>query len=209
MYRTLRQELFRCDVDCVNHPDHCISERWPDRFHTAGQAIADDARPQCCRLYKQQAEALQTFGFVDAGYTGIHMDGMRDMLIEVRLSLGKGQTDADCWESKAPARNTTSGELLPDATRFPSGLKQLGDYIHSVGASFGLYTAESPLTCGGYPASADHEALDARTFAAWGVDYIKGDELNHAFCRRCTCRSVASVGSPKRFISHGCSGRLR
>lgn len=48
--------------------------------------------------------------------------------------------------------------------------------MHAKGATFGLYTAESPTTCGGYPASApDHEALDAKTFAAWGVDYLKVD----------------------------------
>jgi hypothetical protein len=34
---------------------------------------------------------------------------------------------------------------------------------------FGLYTAESPTTCGGYPASANHESLDAETFADWGI----------------------------------------
>jgi len=51
----------------------------------------------------------------------------------------------------------------------------LGEYLHSKGASFGLYTAESPSTCGGYPASANHEALDAKTFASWGVDYMKVD----------------------------------
>ena len=33
-------------------------------------------------------------------------------------------------------------------------------------------TAESPTTCAGYPASANHEQLDAATFADWGVDYL-------------------------------------
>jgi hypothetical protein len=43
------------------------------------------------------------------------------------------------------------------------------------GATFGLYTAESPSTCGGYPASATHEVLDAKQFMEWGVDYLKVD----------------------------------
>ena len=47
--------------------------------------------------------------------------------------------------------------------------------MHSKNATFGLYTAESASTCGGYPASANHEALDAETFASWGVDYMKVD----------------------------------
>jgi len=92
---------------------------------------------------------------VDFGYKGIHMD--------------------DCWEQKSPSRDPCTGELVPEPTRFPNGMKVLGDYIHSKNATFGLYTAESPTTCGGYPASADHEDLDAKTFASWGVDYMKVD----------------------------------
>lgn len=106
-------------------------------------------------LYKQQVDALSEGGYVEAGYTGIHMD--------------------DCWEEKHPPRDPKTGRLRPNATRFPSGLKELGEYIHSKGATFGLYTAESPATCGGYPASANNEALDADTFAEWGVDYLKVD----------------------------------
>lgn len=45
--------------------------------------------------------------------------------------------------------------------------------MHSKNATFGLYTAESPNTCGGYPASANDELRDAKTFAKWGVDYLK------------------------------------
>ena len=52
-------------------------------------------------------------------------------------------------------------------------MKALGDYIHARNGTFGLYTAESPRTCGGYPASANDERVDADTFARWGVDYLK------------------------------------
>ena len=51
-------------------------------------------------------------------------------------------------------------------------MKALGDYIHGKNLSFATYTAESSETCGGYPASANHEVLDAQTFAEWGVDYL-------------------------------------
>ena len=49
-------------------------------------------------------------------------------------------------------------------------MKALGDYVHAAGLSFAMYTAESTETCGGYPASLGYEALDAKTFAGWGVD---------------------------------------
>ena len=106
-------------------------------------------------MYKAQVDALADGGYVAAGYTGIHMD--------------------DCWENKNPSRDPDTGNLIPNATRFPSGLKALGDYMHGKGATFGLYTAESPHTCGGYPASANNEEKDAKQFAEWGVDYIKVD----------------------------------
>jgi len=107
------------------------------------------------QMYKGQTDALSADGYIKAGYTGIHMD--------------------DCWESKHPPRDPTTQKLAPNSTRFPSGLKALGDYMHAKGATFGLYTAESPTTCGGYPASANMETLDAQTFAEWGVDYMKVD----------------------------------
>ena len=56
----------------------------------------------------------------------------------------------------------------------------LGAYVHAKNLSFATYTAESPETCGGYPASANHETLDAETFAAWGVDYLKVDGCGDA-----------------------------
>jgi hypothetical protein len=107
------------------------------------------------RLYHQQADALVSQGFLEVGYNAIHMD--------------------DCWERKIPPRDLKTGRLVGDPTRFPSGMKALGDYYHSKGAKYALYTAESPHTCGGYPASANHEMTDAQTFADWGVDYMKVD----------------------------------
>ena len=34
------------------------------------------------------------------------------------------------------------------------------------------------MTCAGRPASGGHEAVDAATFASWGVDYLKEDSCN-------------------------------
>ena len=79
----------------------------------------------------------------------------------------------DCWEEKNPPRDPATNELAGDHIRFSSGMKALGDYVHAAGLSFAMYTAESPLTCGGFPASANNEVLDAKTFASWGVDYLK------------------------------------
>ncbi|MBP7557857.1 MAG: NPCBM/NEW2 domain-containing protein [Chitinophagaceae bacterium] len=76
----------------------------------------------------------------------------------------------DGWEAK---ERTKEGELLGNA-KFPD-FKRLSDYIHSKGLKFGIYSSPGPKTCGGYLGTYSHEAIDARTWANWGVDYLKYD----------------------------------
>ena len=56
-----------------------------------------------------------------------------------------------------------------------SGAQALGDHMHAQGVRFGTYTDEGWTTCKHYPGSQGHEEVDAATFAAWGVDYLKVD----------------------------------
>jgi len=106
------------------------------------------------KLYMEIADHLAADGFLDAGYKSVSID--------------------DCWENKSPARDS-QGKLAPDPSRFPSGFKALGDYMHAKGVSFGIYSDEGTKTCGGYPGSKGYEEIDAKTFAEWGVDYLKLD----------------------------------
>ena len=62
--------------------------------------------------------------------------------------------------------------IFADSSRFPAGLKALGDYMHGKGVYFGIYSDEGTMTCGGYPGSEYHELQDAKTLASWGVDYV-------------------------------------
>ncbi len=102
------------------------------------------------------AQACVKSGLADHGWTYINVD--------------------DGWEifgkSDRPKRSP-HGEILTNK-KFPN-MKTLGDSIHALGLKFGLYSSPGPLTCGGYTASYGHEAQDARTFAEWGVDYLKYD----------------------------------
>ncbi len=82
----------------------------------------------------------------------------------------------DGWEiygKSAEAKRKPDGEIRPNK-KFPD-MKKLGDEIHALGLKFGIYSSPGPLTCGGYTASYGHEFRDARTFAKWGVDYLKYD----------------------------------
>jgi len=74
------------------------------------------------------------------------------------------------------ASRASDGQLMADPNKFPAGMKSLADYIHSKGLLFGLYTDAGEQDCDSAgPGSKGHEKLDAQTFAAWGVDFMKED----------------------------------
>ena len=101
---------------------------------------------------RQIADAMVDSGMKDAGYTYLVID--------------------DGWMAKSRDGN---GNLVADPIKFPSGMKAVGDYLHSKGLKFGLYEDRGHLTCQGLPGSFRHEQADMNTFASWGVDYIKLD----------------------------------
>jgi alpha-galactosidase len=110
-------------------------------------------------LIRQMTDAIVNTGMREAGYQYVVVD--------------------DCWFN--PNRDA-AGNLQGDPGRFPSGMKALGDYIHSKGLKFGIYQAPLDRTCAQYfnsypgaTGSQGHEAQDARQFAAWGVDFLKYD----------------------------------
>ena len=106
------------------------------------------------QLIKETADALVASGMRDAGYRYVVID--------------------DCWQV---ARDRT-GRLVADSARFPGGIKPLADYVHSKGLKFGIYTDAGRRTCQGRPGTYGSEEIDARTFAEWGVDYVKEDWCN-------------------------------
>ena len=106
------------------------------------------------QLIRETADAMVKGGMRDAGYQYLVID--------------------DCWQV---ARDAT-GRLVADSVRFPGGMKPLADYVHSKGLKFGLYTDAGRQTCQRRPGTYGSEEIDARTFAEWGVDYVKEDWCN-------------------------------
>lgn len=102
-------------------------------------------------LVREMADAIVASGMKAAGYRYVVID--------------------DCWQVSRDA----GGRIVPDPERFPRGIKPLADYIHGLGLSFGIYTDIGPKTCAGRPGSYGHFEQDAKTYAAWGVDYVKVD----------------------------------
>ena len=75
----------------------------------------------------------------------------------------------DTWQGERDA----SGVIHANS-KFPD-MKALSDYVHSRGLKIGIYSSPGPKTCAGYAGSYGHEEQDAKTYAEWGVDYLKYD----------------------------------
>ncbi len=106
------------------------------------------------KLIEQTADAIVSSGMKDAGYQYVVID--------------------DCWQVSRDA----TGRVVADPQRFPSGMKALADYVHGKGLKFGIYSDAGTGTCQKRPGSKDHEEQDAKTYADWGVDYLKYDWCN-------------------------------
>ena len=113
------------------------------------------------KLMREAADAMVASGMADVGYQYVNID--------------------DCWMNaprhKDPLRvgplRDAQGNILPNK-HFPD-MRAMTDYIHAKGLKAGLYTSPGPLTCAGFAGSYQHEAQDARQFAAWGFDFLKYD----------------------------------
>ncbi|MDX2196863.1 MAG: putative Ig domain-containing protein [Cytophagales bacterium] len=98
---------------------------------------------------RSSAKAFIDKGLIDYGWAYVNID--------------------DGWEDKRDA----NGNIKPNE-KFPD-MKALGDYLHSNGLKFGIYSSPGPKTCGGYEGSYKYEQNDANTYAQWGIDYLKYD----------------------------------
>ena len=99
---------------------------------------------------RSMADAMASNGMKEAGYIYVNID--------------------DTWQADS---RDAQGVLQPNK-KFPD-MKALADYIHSKGLKLGIYSSPGPNTCAGYEGSYGHEEQDAKTWAAWGIDYLKYD----------------------------------
>ncbi|KAF2312629.1 hypothetical protein GH714_037018 [Hevea brasiliensis] len=105
------------------------------------------------KIVKETADALVSTGLAQLGYVYVNID--------------------DCW---GESKRDQQGNLVANKTTFPSGIKALADYVHSKGLKLGIYADAGLKTCTGKVAgSLGREEQDAKTFASWGVDYLKYD----------------------------------
>ncbi|XP_003276505.1 alpha-galactosidase A [Nomascus leucogenys] len=129
--------------------------------------------PDSCiseKLFMEMAELMVSDGWKDAGYEYLCID--------------------DCW--MAPQRDS-EGRLKADPQRFPHGIRQLANYVHSKGLKLGIYADVGNKTCAGFPGSFGYYDIDAQTFADWGVDLLKFDG--------CYCDSLENLADGYKHMS--------
>jgi alpha-galactosidase len=111
-------------------------------------------------LIEATADAMVSSGMQAAGYQYVNLD--------------------DCWMNG----RDSSGNLQWNASKFPSGIPALAAYVHGKGLKIGIYETPNTETCVGIyggispsvaVGSLGHETADAKTFASWGIDFLKYD----------------------------------
>ncbi|KAG0543077.1 hypothetical protein BDA96_02G158400 [Sorghum bicolor] len=108
-------------------------------------------------IIRQIADAMVDTGLAKLGYEYINID--------------------DFW---AAYDRDSQGNLAANVSTFPSGVRALADYVHGKGLKLGIYSDAGTRTCGKLmPGSLGYEDQDAKTFASWGVDYLKYDNCNN------------------------------
>lgn len=109
-------------------------------------------------LIKELADKLVSCGLKDLGYSYLCLD--------------------DGYQSRRG--RDEEGRPECDKKKFPSGMKALGDYIHGKGLKFGMYSRPEWIGTGTTPDWVDAITEDraARTFAEWGIDFLKYDYSN-------------------------------
>lgn len=73
------------------------------------------------KLIKEMADAMVSSGMKKAGYEYVVID--------------------DCWQ----VAWDESGRIVVDPEGFPNGMKEVADYVHSLGLKFGIYSMKSGL----------------------------------------------------------------
>ena len=136
-------------------------------------------------LYNKKKGRLPAMGWTSwnafgSGNTEALTKAMADKIVELGLDkLGYSYCvlDDGCYK---PERE--DGKLVNEPKKFPSGFKALADYIHAKGLKFGMYNDIGTNLCAGAAVGTYmHEAVDAKSYIEWGVDFIKVDNCYYMF----------------------------
>ena len=136
-------------------------------------------------LYNKKKGRLPAMGWnswnaFGSGNTEALTKAMAEKIVELGLDkLGYEYCvlDDGCYCSERE-----DGKLKNEPQKFPSGFRALADFIHEKGLKFGMYNDIGTNLCAGAAVGTYlHEAVDAKCYLDWGVDFIKVDNCYYMF----------------------------
>ncbi|MCU1323971.1 MAG: Alpha-galactosidase precursor [Acidobacteriaceae bacterium] len=129
---------------------------------------------------RRVADAMVANGMRDAGYIYVNID--------------------DGWQGKRDAQGRIHGN-----DHFPD-MKALADYVHARGLKLGIYSTPGRKSCAGLEGGRSHEVEDARSFAEWGVDFLKYDVCSF---REVLAQQASGDPVAARNLMQAAYGRMR
>ncbi|OON20818.1 alpha-galactosidase, partial [Opisthorchis viverrini] len=181
-------ERFRCQTDCVQYPEDCISEklirRTVDRMISDGwkdvgyeYVITDDCWPEKERdRNTQEIVADQTrFPSVSDLFQSVARQFSNVLHVDTSPLCTYGQLGMRLHIRPHPGTYKQLYTVLHLMLTNRRGIEGLGEYIHGHGLKFGIYLDYGTMTCAGYPGSMDFLEIDTKSLAKWKVDYVKVD----------------------------------
>ena len=131
------------------------------KFLPFGEALAVAA---ALLLGQTPAMAWSSWNFFAFGINETIALEIGDALVETGLAkLGYEYVNIDAG-SFTGDRDSATGKIIPNAAKYPHGMRWLSDQLHAKGLKFGVYTDISNHTCGG-SGSMGHYKIDAETYA--------------------------------------------
>jgi alpha-galactosidase len=119
------------------------------------------------------ANEIVNLGLKDAGYEYVNSKPVP----YTEWPISKPVSVDDCWSLES-GRDSITNQLVLDPSKFPSGIKGIADSVHALRLKIGNYSDAGSKTCAGCPALLEYGSLNAATFAAWNIDYLKCDNCN-------------------------------
>ncbi len=136
-------------------------------------------------LYNKKKNRLPAMGWnswnaFGSGNTEALTKAMADKIVE--LGLDKLGYEYCVLDDGCYCTEREDGKLKNEPEKFPSGFRALADYIHGKGLKFGMYNDIGTNLCAGAAVGTYlHEAVDAKSYIDWGVDFIKVDNCYYMF----------------------------
>lgn len=124
------------------------------------------------KMLMEMADAMVSTGMRDLGYQYINID--------------------DYWHADS---RDESGNPVANPQKFPHGIKYVADYVHSKGLKLGIYSCAGNMTCGRCFGGYEHEEIDAKKYAEWGVDLLKYDYCYAPWGRKAAIERYTKMGN--------------